>query len=391
MTIALLPDTISCRMNRDYMEKRALLGKFVAKPLLNKILGGAALGAGFGELGMLATGEGYEGQTAGQIGGRILFNAGLGGAGARMGGAAFTTAITGIPIKDLALNVQSSGLVNKLKEEAEANIAASEAASKKSNLEKWLWGGLGLGALGLGGLALYKYWNKKDPVAAADRAKLRYRLAGDDALPGREAEVEIPIESPEMTDKMLENLDSGMRRQLRKTIKLNSRKKDPTTGKLISYDAWTDKYGEHGEFLPDKYKTDETMIDLEKASSYMADRARVAGYTWCVMTKCAEQLPPPEDSAAGQPPPPAPQQSTPGNQATQQVSPEAEGKTHAPQRSSRTSSIDKIEHAVHGVHSTLAHMSNKESIRLSAQANASAARQPWDDLKNRIAAMGGQQ
>ena len=390
MTVALLPDTISCRMNRDYMEKRAnpavVSAAKAAWPFLRKVLGGAALGTGLGEVGMLSTGEGYEGQTKGQILGRIIFNAGLGGASAGIGGTAFTHAMVGIPVKDLALNVNASGVVNKLKESAEANIETS----KKNNLAPWLLGGLGLGALGLGGLALYKYWNQKDPVAAKNGARLRYRLAGDDALPGREAEVDIPISSPDITDKMLENLDSGMRRQLRKTIKLNSRKKDPVTGKLISYDAWTDKYGEHGEFLPDKYKTDETMMDLEKASSYAEDRARVAGYTWYVMTKCAEQLPPPEDPAAGQPPAP-PQQTTPGNQATQQVSPEAEGKAHAPQRSSRTSSIDKIENAVHGVHSTLAHMSNKESIRLSAQANASVARQPWDDLKNRIASMGGQQ
>lgn len=360
------------------MEKRALAARAATKaawPLLKKILGGAALGTGFGELGMLSTGEGYEGQTAGQIGGRMLFNAGLGGASAGIGGGAFTTAMVGIPVKDLALNVNASGIVNKLKEAADANIESS----KKSNLAAWLLGGLGLGALGLGGLALYKYWNQKDPVAAKNGARLRYRLAGDDALPGREAEVDIPISSPDITDKMLENLDSGMRRQLRKTIKLNSRKKDPVTGKLISYDAWTDKYGENGEFLPDKYKTEETMMDLEKAAAFLRATLR----------KSASQLPPPPPP----PPPPVPEAPpvgppVPGGQATQQLAPHAQGVAHAPKRSERTASTDKIRSDVQGVHSTLARLSNAEAVKQTSKAKAAVARQRWDDLKNRIAAMG---
>lgn len=362
------------------MEKRAnsavVSAAKAAWPFLRKVLGGAAAGTVLGELGMIGTGESYEGQTASQIAGRTLFNATLGGLSAHIGGTPFATAMVGIPVKDLALSVNASGVVNKLKESADANIEAS----KKNNLAPWLLGSLGLGALGLGGLALYKYWNQKDPVAAKNGARLRYRLAGDDALPGREAEVDIPISSPDITDKMLENLDSGMRRQLRKTIKLNSRKKDPVTGKLISYDAWTDKYGEHGEFLPDKYKTEETMLDLEKAAAFLR----------ATLIKSAGQAPPP---------PPAPEAppagdggpSVPGGQATQQVAPHAQGISHAPKSSGRTTSTDRIRSNVQGVHSALARMSNAEAVKQTSKAKAAVARQQWDDLKSRIASMGGQQ
>ena len=244
MTVALLPDTISCRMNRDFMEKRAstAAAKAVvkaARPLWQKVLGGAAAGAGFGELGMLATGEGYEGQTVGQILGRTIFNAGLGGLALPMGGKAFTSALGAIPIKDLALSVQASGLVNKLKEEAAANITAANAsaASDEStrNILKWL----GAGGLGLGGLGLWKYWNKKDPEESG--GVLRYKLEGSE--PGQEAEVEIPIESPMLSPNMTANLDSGMRRRLQDTINANSRKRDPMTGQLIPYNEWKQRYG----------------------------------------------------------------------------------------------------------------------------------------------------
>ena len=235
MTITLLPDTISCRMNRDYMEKSALASQVVAKtakPLWQYVLG--ALGTATAMEGVQASlpGSNYTDQPAATILSRVATNMLFGGAGAHKGVTGWLGATATAPVKDIGISALANDTVGHFTEAQKTQAAKNKAEEDKSNLTAWLLGGLGLGALGLGGLALYKYWNQKDPVAAKNGARLRYRLAGDDALPGREAEVDIPISSPDITDKMLENLDSGMRRQLRKTIKLNSRKKDPITGKL---------------------------------------------------------------------------------------------------------------------------------------------------------------
>lgn len=304
-------------MNRDFTEKRASqAAKAVAKaaiPLWKKALGGAAAGASFGELGMLATGEGYEGQTTGQILGRTLFNAGLGGLALPMGGKAFATALGAIPIKDLALNVQASGIVNKLKEEASANIAAANASAASDeatrNLLKWL----GVGGLGLGGLGLWKYWNKKDPEESG--GVLRYKLQGD--TPGQEAEVEMPIDSPLMSPNMTANLDAGMRRRLQDTINLNSRKRDPMTGKLIPYTEWKQRYGDSAE------QTD-YMDGSDFGYAKMASEREYVRQCFNIVKSSAAGPPPPvgpTPPAGGPPPPPPGQKKVPGNQATREVKP----------------------------------------------------------------------
>ena len=296
------------------MEKRAnQVAKTVAKaaiPLWKKALGGAAAGAGFGELGMLATGEGYEGQTVGQILGRTIFNAGLGGLAAPMGGQVLAPALGAIPIKDLALSVQSSGLVNKLKEEAAANITAANASATSDestrNLLKWL----GIGGLGLGGLGLWKYWNKKDPAESG--GVLRYKLDGSE--PGQEAEVEIPIDSPMLSPNMTANLDSGVRRRLQDTINANSRKRDPMTGQLIPYNEWKQRYGDSEE------QTD-YMDGSDFGYTKMAAERAYVRQCFNIVKSSAAGPPAGGPSPAGGPPPQGGAKKVPGNQATREVKP----------------------------------------------------------------------
>ena len=360
------------------MEKRANpVAKTVVKasrPLWQKVLGGAAAGAGFGELGMLATGEGYEGQTAGQILGRTIFNAGLGGLALPMGGKAFTSALGAIPIKDLALSVQASGLVNKLKDEAAANITAANAsaASDEStrNLLKWL----GVGGLGLGGLGLWKYWNKKDPEESG--GVLRYKLDGSE--PGQEAEVEIPIDSPMLSPNMTANLDSGMRRRLQDTINANSRKRDPMTGQLIPYNEWKQRYGDS-----------EAQTDYMDGSDFgytkmAAEREYVRQCFNIVKSSAAG--PPAGGPPAGGPPPQGGAKKVPGNQATREVKPGV-SRPMTPGAYKPGADIRNVASNASKLRTQIAQAAGPAA----APRRPGATRQMYDDMKARIMSLRGSQ
>lgn len=217
-----------------------------------KILGGATLGGvGTAELWDkinnpdretsltegIATGKLGWNDTRGAQGiVNALLGAG-GGAAIGMGGLSkglvpATAALGAVPLKDLAINA------NRNLEPLAGSVSGTADSSKLTNL---LLGGLGLGALGLGGLGIWKYMTKKDPE---DKARIRYKLQGKAGDPSTQAEIEMPVESPEFSAKMREGLNMGIRRQVGKSIKYNSLKRDPETGRLISYELWKAKYGE---------------------------------------------------------------------------------------------------------------------------------------------------
>lgn len=169
----------------------------------------------------------------------LAVNAALGAAGgAAIGAKPLEGLVPGLgamamaPGKDLIINsLQTPGKANE----------AFDAMSESSKVNKWLLGALGAGALGLGALGVGKYLTKKDPKSEMGRIKLR--LPGKKGDPETAAEVELPIDMPEMSPAMIEGLNRGVRRQANKNIKANSFKRDPMSGKLIPTEEWEDKYG----------------------------------------------------------------------------------------------------------------------------------------------------
>lgn len=138
------------------------------------------------------------------------------------------------PIKDLVLKTIPA--VDNVTGAADA-VKDTSKSFKKMPL---LLGGLGLGALGLGGLGLAKYLSgKKDK----DKARIKYTLQGKEGDPSTQAEIDMPVDSPEFSENMLKGLNLGVKRQVGKSIKYNSLKKDPETGKMIPYEKWVEKYG----------------------------------------------------------------------------------------------------------------------------------------------------
>ncbi|MEG1884765.1 MAG: hypothetical protein RR182_00650 [Alistipes sp.] len=101
-----------------------------------------------------------------------------------------------------------------------------------SNDYKWILGALGVGALGIGAGALYKYMN------GGEGAKVRVRLPGANG-----SEVEVPVSSLGVSDAMQSGLSRDVRKKLQKEIKSRSSKVDPMTGKRIPFEEWNKKYG----------------------------------------------------------------------------------------------------------------------------------------------------
>ena len=305
-------------MNRDFMEKKARLplGNMLKSLAANKLVratAGGAVTAGMME-GVQAAlhGEDYVNQDNKMRAVRILSNMIFGGAGAlgKEGISSWIAATAAAPVKDIALTALAKDTVGKFTEaqaaEAKAALDGIESDEKKRNLLT----ALGVGGLGLGGIGLWKYWNKKDPEESG--GVLRYKLQGD--TPGQEAEVEMPIDSPMMSPNMVANLDAGMRRRLQDTINLNSRKRDPMTGKLIPYTEWKQRYGD-----ADTSQTD-YMDGSDFGYAKMASEREYVRQCFNVVKSSAAVPPPP----AGGPPAGGPSQGpkkVPGNQATREVKP----------------------------------------------------------------------
>lgn len=113
--------------------------------------------------------------------------------------------------------------------------ANSIVASNSRNLNILL-GLLGAGALATGAVATGKYLTRKDPKSEMGKIKLKMPALKKD--PNTAAEVELPIDMPNLSPALIEGLNRGVRLQARKNVRANSFKRDPETGKLIPYEEW---------------------------------------------------------------------------------------------------------------------------------------------------------
>lgn len=147
------------------------------------------------------------------------------------------------PLKDLIVNSLPlpTKVDNTLTEVSDNAKAALQETKNNSNTMKWLAGAGIAGALGLGGLGVAKYLASKDKE---DKARIKYKLKGKEGDPNTGAVIEMPIDSPEFSDNLMEGLNMGIKRQVGKTIKYNSLKIDPETGRKIPYEEYMRKYGQ---------------------------------------------------------------------------------------------------------------------------------------------------
>ena len=146
------------------------------------------------------------------------------------------------PGKDLMLSLQST--VNKGNKVLDATAATLKNSPTDSlnNTLKWVGGG----ALGLGGLALLAKALKKDKATAThlpSTGTLKYKILGKKDDPNDDIEVELPVDTTKFTPDMNAQIDSYIKRQAKKAIRNNARKRDPETGKLIPYELYMKKYG----------------------------------------------------------------------------------------------------------------------------------------------------
>lgn len=150
------------------------------------------------------------------------------------------------PTKDFIINAQGTpGKLNAALDNFSQQTAAIKEemknTAKDSRSSRNIALGLGLGALGLGGLAVYKYLAQKKERPSAT---VKYRLKGKTDDPWSEAVLDMPIRTPRLSPKAKEGLESGIRRQVSKNIKYMTLKRDPNTGKMIPYEEWQRLYGE---------------------------------------------------------------------------------------------------------------------------------------------------
>lgn len=139
-------------------------------------------------------------------------------------------------------------------------VNSGEQASS-NNASNIILGTLGVGALGLGGYALYKYLSKKEEEKAAP-PKVKVRIKGSDKDPYDDATVEVPLHNLKVTQNLEQGVNRSMRRVLRENNKYSGKKKDPITGQLISYQEYVDKYGE-----PVKNKKKKFTPDLDPTAT----------------------------------------------------------------------------------------------------------------------------
>ena len=205
--------------------------------------------------GVFGTGLAHKGRATGGTGGAIV-----GG----LGGGAAEVAVTNF--------VSSQFDANKLK--------AQELAQQKNinDIKTAVVGTLGLGALGLGGYALYKYLRDKKEERSAP-PKVKVRIKGNSRDPYDDATVEVPLHNLKVT----ENLERGVNRSMRRVIRDNnifsSKKKDPFTGKLISYEEYTTKYGDPKQKNKKKTFTDGSIPFISNSAPQLDTKPTVDAET----------------------------------------------------------------------------------------------------------------
>lgn len=287
--------------------------------------------------------------------------------------------------KDIMLSILANNVVGNftdaqkaIAEEAQANIAAN---NEKLQLAKLL----GYGALGIGGAGLLRYLTKEDAPEQQQVSTLRFKMKGD--KPGQEAEVVIPVDSPDMSNSMINNLSAGMRRNLQDTININSRKRDPMTGKLIPYNEWVDKYGDAVNADSDAESGE--YNDGHSKYAHVSTRARIANALDRLeyIAKVAGMAPPPPPPGGPMPPPPGgpmpPPPSTPGQTATTPVSPESAGMVQPKATNKPTGDTTAVTSKMNKVKSLITNAANFGPKPVPGQ-----KRVPWDNLAQFISSLG---
>lgn len=208
-----------------------------------------------------------------------------------------------IPVKDLALvgaNKLPSAFDDfskSVKNQEVANNIAKETAGSGGALP-WVLGTLGAGALGLGGVALWKYLQKWDSTDT----KAEITVPGSKGDPYSAIKVQVPMDPKDFGNKLISGVTRGVKRKLRSNIKANSKKIDPVTGKKIPYEEWVMKYGDEDEKADLGLENDGTT-DQPVANPY-------ADPNTGIKVKSASTIPgiPPPAPMPGpkQPPPPPP-------------------------------------------------------------------------------------
>lgn len=168
------------------------------------------------------------------------------------------------PGKDLMLSLQST--VNKGNKVLDATAEKLNNPPSEDNLNKTLkW--VGGGALGLGGLALLTKMLKSDKPSTSSiptKGTLKYKILGRKDDPNDDIEVELPVDTDKFTPDMHMQMDSYIKRQAKKAIRNNARKRDPETGKLIPYEQYVKKYGHMKQASIDAGLTDKPVPSYEK-------------------------------------------------------------------------------------------------------------------------------
>ena len=145
------------------------------------------------------------------------------------------------------LGLGAKGISDSIKTLAEyvKNSAKGGAINiKNSGVPTWLLGSLGIGALGLGGAALWKYLKSGD---GAEVTKAEVTVPGAENDPYSSIKVQIPVNSDYFGNKLISGVTRGVKDLVRTNVKANSKKIDPNTGKKIPYEEWVMKYGDDDE------------------------------------------------------------------------------------------------------------------------------------------------
>ncbi len=167
-------------------------------------------------------------------------------------------------VEDLskAFNENLPKFVEAMKDKAQASTIVNGNSALP-----WVVGGLGLGALGLGGAALWKYFNDKK-----EGTKAEVTVPGTENDPYSSIKVQIPVTSDYFGNNIISGVRRGVRDLVRTNVKANSKKIDPETGKKIPYEEWVMKYGdeeEKEELGLDKTSPMQFGFNTEKAASQM--------------------------------------------------------------------------------------------------------------------------
>lgn len=236
-----LPTAMDYRMNSDPNAKfgistwKDLVGGTMSKDRKFNLAVNGLLGAGGGAL--MNTGIGRMFTSDEKLrdvkGGATMLAEGVG-----------TMALA--PAKDLILNALSTpDKMNKALDKITETTSNVDTSMNKLVSRLGLGAlGIGAGALGLGGYGLYKWLQaKKKDQEREEKGHIKIRVRGKDGDPNKTMDVVLPVDSPDLSPTLMEGLNMSLRRNAKDVIRANSMKRDPETGKMITYEAWAAKYG----------------------------------------------------------------------------------------------------------------------------------------------------